>query len=200
MELYGVSPSNITIIMVLVTLFFPVGGFNLIEYGTYEASGANPFVYSTLYVIFINEGLSSLWRVFDPFLWLSTIWLTIPLTLLNLLYVRQIWRHFMGYSTKSGALFVGLLSLVVPPCISIYISYMGFPFGLIVPIPLQFICGLVLLNKFREPELISPWTGMDIDWSWWRSGYRKDNYTNLKLPSFSQRLQDHEADWLEEEW
>ena len=194
MELYGVSPNAIAVIMILVTFFLPVGEANLIPYGGIHGFS---FIYSALWMILPSQGLSSLWLMMNPLIWMVTAWLTIPLCSLNLLYIRQLWRHYMGYSNKGSVLWVGLLSLMVPSIISLYVTYLGFPVGLVLPIPIQFICGLVLLYKFREPELISAWAGIYLDLSWWSTQAKGVQSTSSKLPSLSQLLEDHEADWLE---
>ena len=194
MELYGVSPNAIAIVMALVTLVLPVGGLNLIHIGM---TGGSSFIYSALWVIFPSQGLNSLWLLMNPLFWISAVWATMPLCLLNLLYVRQLWRHYMGYSTKGSVLMVGLLSLIVPTAISIYITFGGLPLGVITPVPIQFVCGLVFLHRFREPELVSPWAGIYLDLSWWASEIMTEPQTPARLPSLSKLLEDHEADWLE---
>ncbi|TFG32369.1 hypothetical protein EU527_10220 [Candidatus Thorarchaeota archaeon] len=199
LELYGVSPGTVAVIMILVTLFLPVGGVNLVNPIPSLSGGLPPFIYSALWAIFLGD-IMSLWYLFNPLYFLSIIWLTIPLSLMNILYIRQILRYFMGSSSRYSVVMVGLLSLIVPTILSLYITLAGFPLGLVIPIPIQFVTGLVLLHKFREPELIAPWSGVYIDWSWWRSERRRGKDESSKIPSFSQRLVDHEADWLEEEW
>lgn len=199
MELYGVSPGTIAVIMIVVTIFLPLGGVNLVNPIQSMSGGMPPFIYSVLWGIFIGN-ISSLLYIFNPIYYLSTIWFTVPLCLFNILYVRQILRYFMGLSSRDSAIMVGLLSLIVPTIMSLYITQAGFPFGLIIPIPIQFVIGLIFLYKFREPELIAPWSGIYIDWSWWRSERRRGKDESSKIPLFSQLLVDHEADWLEEEW
>ncbi len=194
MELYGAGPNTFAIIMILVTLVFPVGGLNLIHLGN---SGATPFIYSVLWLVFINDGLMGLWYFFSSFYWIAAIWITIPLSLLNLLYIRQLWRYYMGFCTSDSAMLVGLSSLIVPPVVSVYITYIGFPLGLIIPFPFQFICGSILLHKFQEPELVSPWAGIYLDMSWWSLENSSESVPNPQLPLYSTLLEDHEADWLE---
>jgi len=194
MELYGVSPNAIVVIMIFITFFLPVGGANLIPYGGVHGFS---FIFSALWMILPSAGLSSLWLMMNPLIWVATIWLTIPLCSLNLLYIRQLWRHYMGYCNKGSVLWIGLLSLMVPSIISLYVTYLGFPVGLVLPIPIQFICGLVFLYKFREPELISAWAGIYLDLSWWSIQAKEVKHASTKLPSLSKLLEDHEADWLE---
>lgn len=192
--MYGVSPGSVAIILVLVTGLLPLGGVNLL--GTMN-SGMQPFLYSAFIVIVLDSGAIGLWSFLNPLFVLMTIWFTIPLSLFNILYVRQILRYFNGLSSQGSAVMAGLLSLIVPTILSFYLTQAGLPLGLIIPIPIQFLIGLVFLFKFREPEFIAPWVGIDIDWSWWKSEQRKGQDTTLVIPSFSHRLQDHEADWLE---
>ncbi len=194
MELYGVSPYAITILIVLVTLALPIGGIISLPYGL---NNGFYLIYSALWIVFPSEGLRGLWRMMNPAFWASAIWVTIPLCILNILFIRQIWRYYMGYSAKSSVQMVGMLSLIAPSLISLYITYAGFSIGMIVPIPIQYVCGLVFLHKFREPELISPWSGIHLDLSWWGISFPTEPDTDTGLPSFSKRLIDHEADWLE---
>lgn len=198
-ELYGISPRAIAVVMFFVTVFLPVGGLNLVDYNlvNYEASEMPPFLYSISWILRLDQGLPGFWSLFNPLFLASAIWFTLPLSLLNILYVRQIFRYFAGLSSQGSAVMVGLLSLLVPTIVSVYITQAGLSFGLIIPIPIQFVIGLVFLHRFREPELTAPWSGIYIDWCWWKSELRRDNYRTTKAPSLSRQLADHEADWLE---
>jgi hypothetical protein len=59
-----------------------------------------------------------------------------------------------------------------------YISGMFGSFVILYPIPLQFAIGLIILHRIEGPEVISPWSGMRLDLSWWKRlrPKRKDDW------------------------
>ncbi|MFW9794176.1 MAG: hypothetical protein ACFFEE_07740, partial [Candidatus Thorarchaeota archaeon] len=81
-ELYGTSPFPINLIMVLVTLFLPIGGVNLI----YNFDQMPLMIYSALWLF--PGSLFRPWRIF------STLWITVPLCTFNFLFMREINRFF----------------------------------------------------------------------------------------------------------
>ncbi|MHA2359765.1 MAG: hypothetical protein ACXAB5_05805, partial [Candidatus Thorarchaeota archaeon] len=66
------------------------------------------------------------------------------------------------------------------------------------PLRGHFIVGFLLLYKFREPELISPWEGYFLDLSWWIRQLYSIHEPNQKVINLTKLLMDHDADWLEE--
>ncbi|TFG99105.1 hypothetical protein E4H12_03870 [Candidatus Thorarchaeota archaeon] len=190
LELYGTSPYVIGLIMTLVTLFLPIGGINFI----YNMSNLQPQLYSAFWMI---SNLTDLWKMFNPDQLLSTIWITIPLCTFNFLYIIQINHFFSNIASRDVALMYGILSMIAPSVITIYlyITY-NFP-SIIIPIPIQFFVGFILLYKFRDPDYISPWKGYFIDWSWWtRQKYSIDD-PEPKVINLTKLLMQHDADWLE---
>ena len=70
---------------------------------------------------------------------------------------------------------IGLLSILLPTILVLYFS------GLVIviyPVPIQFIIGLFILWRIDGPEVISPWSGMRLDLSWWKrhQGGRRDDW------------------------
>ncbi len=191
-ELFGTSPRVIGLIMLLVTVFFPVGGIN----NGYNFQLIPQILYSSLW---IASGLDSFWFIFRPEQLLSTIWITVPLCTFNFLYIRQINRFFYGKTSRDIALMFGLLSMIVPSTITLALwSYYGF--GLIItPIPIQFFAGVILLYKFRDPEVISPWEGYFLDWSWWARLRHSTDDPSAEVINLTKLLKEHDADWLETE-
>ncbi len=191
-ELYGTSPRVIGLILLLVTVFFPVGGVN---YGS-NLQLIPPILYSSLW---IASGLDSFWFIFHPEQLLTTIWITVPLCTFNFLFIRQINRFFYGKTSRDIALMYGLLSMIVPSTITLALwCYYNFTF-IITPIPIQFCAGIILLYKFREPEVISPWEGYYLDWSWWARLRHSIDDSSAEVINLTKLLKEHDADWLETE-
>jgi hypothetical protein len=189
-ELYGTSTRVIGIFMILVTVFFPVGIINVFSGPVLVPT----FIYSGLWMI---RGLPDLWILFNPFSLLGLIWLTIPLCGFNFLFIRQVNRFFQGETSRDIVLMFGLLSVLLPSVITItlWVSY-GLQF-IITPIPIQFFIGLLLLYKFREPEVISPWKGFYLDWSWWTRLRHSVKDPEPEVINLTKLLSEHDADWLE---
>jgi len=171
MELYGVSPWVIGFIMIVIALITPIGmvltdGNVIVLYAWFQG----PFVYGLLWVF--NWSYYS-YIDFHGFklLDLPSMWFFVPLSIFSILYVRQIIRYYYGKSSRDSALMLGILSIIFPSILGLLttVSVMDISYvGLIIPIPIQFIAGLILLRKFDGPEVISPWPGQFIDWSWWK--------------------------------
>lgn len=178
--------------MLLLTVFFPVGGIN---YG-YNLQLIPPILYGSLWIV---SGLDSFWFIFRPEQLLNTIWITVPLCTFNFLYIRQINRFFYGKTSRDIALMYGLLSMIVPSTITLALwSTYHFAF-VITPIPIQFFAGVILLYKFRDPEVISPWEGYFLDWSWWVRLRHSIDDPSAEVINLTKLLKDHDADWLETE-
>jgi len=77
----------------------------------------------------------------------------------------------------------------------LYISGMFGTFIMLYPIPLQFLIGLIILHRIEGPEVISPWSGMRLDLSWWKwqQAKRKDDWD-----PFEKEKKSAEEDWLKE--
>jgi hypothetical protein len=190
LELSGTSPYVIGLIMVLVTFFLPIGGINFI----YNSSNMQPQIYSAFWLI---DDLSDFWSIFNLGKLFSTIWMTVPLCFLNFLFIIQINRFFSNTASRDVALMYGILSMIAPSVITLYlwITY-EIPY-LITPIPIQFFIGTILLYKFRDPDYVSPWNGYFLDWSWWTRLRYSSHDSNAKVINLTQLLMQHDADWLE---
>ena len=190
LELYGTSPYVIGVFMVLVTFFLPVGGVNL----AFNFQNQEPKIYSAFWMI---NNLGDFWRMFDLEQLLATIWMTIPLCTLNFLFIIQINRFFSNSASRDVALLYGILSMIAPSMLSLYVLLtFGFPF-VITPIPIQFFVGVILLYKFRDPDYVSPWKGYFVDWSWWTRHRFSIRDPDSKVINLTRLLMQHDADWLE---
>ncbi|MFW9843871.1 MAG: hypothetical protein ACFFEV_04790 [Candidatus Thorarchaeota archaeon] len=190
LELYGTSPFAIGIIMVFVTVFFPIGVINV-------SINSQTQLYSIYSAFWMIANPADLWGMFILEQLFSTFWITIPLCTLNFLFIIQINRFFSNTASRDVALMIGILSMLAPTIVSLYffVSFQ-FPYT-ITPIPIQFFVGIYLIYKFRDPDYVSPWKGYFVDWSWW---IRQDHTTtdkDSKVINLTQLLMQHDADWLE---
>ena len=176
-ELYGVSPGIIRMIMVIVTAFAPFGFIPGLERG----------VFGVFYVLPGMYGL--FWILVNPFVYL-------PMCLLNILFAHRLVRYYQAKSSRDSVHLIGLLSVLLPTVIILYISGMFGSFVILYPIPLQFLIGLVIMHKIEGPEVISPWSGMRLDLSWWkrRRPKRKDDWDPFK----EETKASEKEDWLED--
>ncbi|MGD9395069.1 MAG: hypothetical protein PVJ05_01440 [Candidatus Thorarchaeota archaeon] len=177
MELYGVSPGIIRLIMIIVTVFSPFGFIPGFERGVFGVFYMLPGMYGLF------------WILVNPFVYL-------PLCLLNILYAHRLVRYYQAKSSRDSVYLMGLLSVLLPTAIILYISGMFGSFIIIYPLPLQFIIGLIILHRIEGPEVISPWSGMRLDLSWWkwRQSKRKDDWD----PFEEEKKATKHEDWLEE--
>jgi len=205
MELYGVSPRVIGFIMIIITLITPIG--IVLTTGTLVALTGwwrTPFTYGLLWVY---EWSSYSYFVFSRiyFLDLFYLWFLIPLNTFSILFVRQIIRYYSGKSSHESVVMVGILSVIFPSLLWFLASFRlallfgSFNFGIIIPLPIQFIAGMIFLRKFEGPEVISPWPGQFIDWSWWVR--LKAKWSNRAVDIIEMHLEEEqeEIDWLESE-
>jgi len=163
MELYGVSPGVIAFIMAVVTASVPLG---------YIPDG---MIYSVLWVLPLGYGFAEspfgffYFYFLDPFV----IFVTLPLTILNIMFAVWIVRYYNAKTSKYTAIFIGILSILLPSALFLYLNMMAGSILLLYPIPIQFIVGLILLWRIEGPDVISPWSGMRLDLSWWKWGREK---------------------------
>ncbi len=152
-EMYGVNPKLITQIMILVTLIVPFGyippGWNALLWdpGVIGVYGLLWFLGSGFE---FNRGLH--------FLQPGIIIPTLILSIFNFLFVLQIWKYYLRKTSLRRVLLIGIASLIYPTLLD-FMSTVGFVpismIGIIWPIPIQFIIGLILLYKIPGPELVT---------------------------------------------
>lgn len=190
-ELHGVSPREIGVIMIVITVFLPVGQVNL----GYSWQIIPTFLYSGLWLLGLFQ--DGFWYLANPSALFVSFWITIPLCGFNFLFIRQMNRFFQGETSRDIVLMYGILSMIVPTIVTLalWVS-IQFPY-VITPIPIQFVIGVILLYKFREPEVISPWRGYHLDWSWWTRQRHSIHDPNPEVINLTKMLRDHDAVWLE---
>lgn len=151
-ELYGVSPGVIAVIMFVVSLIVPLG---------FIATGPGMPIFLIM-------------ALFYPIIFL-------PLTILNILYVVWIVRYYQAKASKNSVLMLGLLSIILPTVFALYITGLFGEFMVIYPIPIQFIAGLLILWRIEGPEVISPWSGMRLNLSCGRGISQRGRVTGTHL-------------------
>ena len=184
MELYGVSPTVIGMIMLLITALVP--------YGIIPEWIGLPwgFLWSMIYSFF--------WAARGRYLFvlsIQEIFTLLPFTFLNLLYAYWIIRYYQSKSSGFAVVAMGLLSIFLPVAVSISLSVWAGYFRLIYPIPIQFILGLIILWRIEGPEVISPWSGVRLDFSWWK--WKRVKRTKIEEPVESEEKTAENEDWLE---
>jgi len=208
LELIGTSPGVIAFFMILISLIVPIGiipmnAFMVIG-GSLGFGYPNFLIYSLVWC-YAPEFPLSYGQI--PLFMLVNIWLTLPLTIFNILYIRQIIRYYQGKCTRYSAVWVGMLSIVLPTLVALSTSGILVPnseFIFIGPIPIQFVAGLYFLRKYPGPEMTSPWVGNLDDNSWWRP--KKPQWWYRMFPPKGEEITEEtenesppEDDWLETE-
>jgi len=152
-ELVGVRPGVIAFFMTIITLIAPLGFFtsNIIVlldwyigpgvFAVFWAYGSTP------------GGLSP-----TPFHVFSIPFLKMAFTLgiFNLFFLIQIIRYYQGKVSRRNVLLIGLISLVFPTLFAFVSTAIGLPLaivGIVLPIPIQFIAGMIFMFKLPGPEL-----------------------------------------------
>lgn len=118
-----VEPGFIAIIMIFVSLVFPVG---------FILQGSIVPIMIIVALIYPILGLL--------------------LVILNILYVYWIVRYYQNKSTKRSVYILGLLSITLPTVVAFCITGLMGSFLVICPFPIQFVAGLILLWKIERPE------------------------------------------------
>ncbi|MGD9395070.1 MAG: hypothetical protein PVJ05_01445 [Candidatus Thorarchaeota archaeon] len=153
-EIYGVNPKLMAQIMILVTLIVPLGyispGWHSIPLSNLGAIGAYGLLWFLGSGVEFNRGLH--------FLQPSVMVPTFILSIFNIIFVFQIWKYYQRQTSLRRVLLIGIASLIYPPLLD-FMSTVGYVsismIGIILPIPVQFIIGLILLYKIPGPELVS---------------------------------------------
>ena len=186
MELYGVSPTIIAYIIIVITLIVPFGYIS-------DHFPLPEMIYSFLWEIGFG-----LYGFYPRILSLELIHSLLPLTALNWAYAYWIVRYYQAKSSRFTVIMVGLFSLLLPFFGSIFnFLVMGGPYLQIVyPIPIQFIAGLICLRRIEGPEVISPWSGVRLDFSWWK--WKRAPRTKIKETVETEKDTPADEEWLEE--
>ena len=150
-ELFGVNPRVIAILMILVTIIVPFGYLpppSIIFFSIHAEMGTGIYGLFWFFGSAIDFGYGYFgFHVLSGGL---TI-LAIVLSIFNILFAHEVVRYYQGKISQKQVLFIGVVSLIFPNLF----KFIPFPiaiFGIIWPIPIQFITGLLLLYKIPGPE------------------------------------------------
>ncbi len=193
MELYGVSPGVVSLFLFIVTIVVP---FGFIPFN----SGVVGDPWSSYYILY-----SSVWVLSGGYYFPSTGFLffspvnffLLPLSILNIAYAFWIVRYYQGKSSRYTAITIGVLSTLLPTSLALFASSAFGTFIIIYPIPLQFIAGLIILWRIEGPEVISPWSGIRLDLSWWK--WRRPKHKDDWDPFEEEKKASEKEDWLKDE-
>ena len=186
MELYGVSPKVILILMGAITWVLPFGVY-YINLGSAEEPFGVMGIIGFLFSIDFSNWLPYL-SYMNPFMF----WQLFTLGFFNLFFLYRMYKYYDGRTTKLNTITVGIFSVVLPLILAMV--FPGYILGYYVgPIPIQFICGLIIMHRIPGPEIRSPWAGHFTDYSWyhWRSLHKS-------LPG-AYRGSDEEQPWADED-
>jgi len=155
-ELFGTNPRVIAILMAIVTLVVPFGylpSYSIIFFGGASlSSGIYGLLWSFGDAIDLGYGYNGF-----HFLTPDLTVITIVLSIFNLLFAREVVMYYQGKTSKKWVLFMGAMSLIYPALfalVSLILPILAM-WGIIWPIPVQLIFGLILLLKIPGPELIT---------------------------------------------
>ena len=155
MDIIGVDPGTIAVIMGLVTIAVPYGvvpTFSILSNGNTTFVLFQPIFYSLLWIVgSLPSSISSSYNFYFT-------WTTIPFSFINLLFFWQIVRYYQGKCTKNGVAWIGAFSITLPTILAtatfgIFTPFAFFPY--IVPIPIQLIAGLILMHRIPGPEFVT---------------------------------------------
>jgi hypothetical protein len=155
-DLIGVSPRLIAEIMGIITLIVPFGiiptSVTMINIGlVFE----QPIIYGLLWVYTPISVIH--YSVYNFYF----TWITIPFSILNVLYFRHVVRYYQGKTSRYNATWMGVFSITLPTIFSLATTGIFNPFlifGFIGPIPIQFIAGLIIMHRIPGPMLPSPFS------------------------------------------
>jgi len=165
MELYGVSPTIIAYIIIPITLVIP---FCYVpdNFGVFFFFGHIPgrTIYSFIWEIYFTFS----GRPYFTLLTIEEIYSLLPVAIPNWLFAYWIVRHYQGKSSQFSVWMIGFVSVLFPFLGSLYVSGLVGDTAFIIPFPFLFIIALIILRRIEGPEVISPWSGMRLDLSWWK--------------------------------
>lgn len=155
LDIIGVDPGIIVGIMGLITIAVQYGVLPTIAIVGNENTSTilfQPIIYGLLWIL--GPEPSQIFSIYN----LSFTWTTIPFSFINLLFFWQIVRYYQGKCTKNGVAWVGAFSITLPTILAIATFGLLTPFAFfpyIVPIPIQFIAGFILIHRIPGPEFVT---------------------------------------------
>jgi hypothetical protein len=155
------SPTVITVVMLLIAVFGPVA-FNI-----YPRVGIEPMVYlmgmtwQMHPLIFVDFMFSIVFLLF-----------TIPLMFFRLVFVYQMHKYFRRLTSRKRTIIVGIIGEIQFPVIGLFIIPFAIndPYLLVlfsIPIPILLLVGLAIIQFVKVPKPIDGWEALDQSPDWW---------------------------------
>ncbi len=113
---------------------------------------------------------------FGSFLFSFTYFLVgLPFMFLRLVFVYQIFKYYLGRTSRKRVVIAGILAELQFALISLAIIPIGLSSSslaaiLSIPIPILLIVGLIMVRYIPKSQGISEWTALDEDKDWWDKG------------------------------
>ncbi len=96
----------------------------------------------------------------------------LPFMFLRLVFVYQVYKYYLGTTSRKRVVITGILGELQFPLISLLmvpICLLNPSLAVIIsiPIPILLTAGLLMLRYIPKPKSISGWTELDGDKDWW---------------------------------
>lgn len=150
---------SLTVLIVSLLLIALFGPSNLNIYLELERE-------ALLYLIGMSWELGGVMLSFTFFL------VGFPFMFLRLVFVYQVYKYYLGTTTKKRVVITGILAelqfaLISLAIIPIGLSSPGIAAILSIPIPILLVVGFLMLRYIPKPKGTSEWTELDEDKDWW---------------------------------
>lgn len=123
-----------------------------------------------------------------PFYMLYSAIMSLPMHIPKFAFVYMIYRYYMGKTTRNRAIIVGLISEIwwwIPNLIIMMMIMMTSPYGyysLILPIPILFLFGIIIMLKIPAPDIETPWKDFKEKADWWEKPPEKEEKVEREEP------------------
>ena len=96
----------------------------------------------------------------------------LPFMFLRLVFVYQVYKYYLGTTSRKRVLITGILGELQFPLISLLmvpVCLLNPSLAVIIsiPIPVLLIAGLLILHYIPRAQGVSGWTALDEDKDWW---------------------------------
>ncbi len=96
----------------------------------------------------------------------------LPFMFLRLVFVYQVYKYYLGTTSRKRVVITGILGELQFPLISLLLVPIcllnpGLAVIISIPIPILLIAGLLVLRYIPKPKGTSEWTELDEDKDWW---------------------------------
>jgi len=96
----------------------------------------------------------------------------LPFMFLRLVFVYQVYKYYLGTTSRKRVVITGILGELQFPLISLLMVPIcllnpGLAVIISIPIPILLIAGLLMLRYIPRAQGVSGWTELDEDKDWW---------------------------------